>query len=318
MAGSLVKHDDAEKNGTQALWRNIRAMLDAEYPDAAIVAEWSCPKQAISGGFHMDFFLDFTENTGGYRSLFRDYKTDDGNLIVSADTSFFKKNGSHNIRRFLDEYLDNYGKTKDSGYISLVTGNHDTIRLRYNLEAAELALAYGFIFTMPGVPFLYYGDEIGMRYLNLPTKEGGYFRTGSRTPMQWNRGPNLGFSTAASDRLYLPVDSAPDAPVVEDAEADTASILHTVRALLKLRADNADLQAKPNLEIIHAEKDALPFVYKRGSFVIAINPGEKEAAVPHSFNAGEPLFTIGACSMEGGVFRTGNQSFGIWRVSPAS
>ncbi len=38
---------------------------------------------------------------------------------------------------------------------------------------------------MPGVPFLYYGDEIGMRYRALPGKEGGYVRTGSRTPMQW-------------------------------------------------------------------------------------------------------------------------------------
>ena len=58
---------------------------------------------------------------------------------------------------------------------------------------------------MPGVPFIYYGDEIGMRYLDVPTHEGGYHRTGSRTPMQWDAAqPNFGFSTADPESLYLP------------------------------------------------------------------------------------------------------------------
>ena len=55
------------------------------------------------------------------------------------------------------------------------------------LSQREIALAYCTLFAMPGVPFLYYGDEIGMRYRALPGKEGGYVRTGSRTPMQWVR-----------------------------------------------------------------------------------------------------------------------------------
>ena len=67
----------------------------------------------------------------------------------------------------------------------------------------ELKLAYSFLFTMPGNPFLYYGDEIGMRYQNLPTKEGGYTRTYSRTPMQWDNTENCGFSTAVAKDLYL-------------------------------------------------------------------------------------------------------------------
>ncbi len=57
------------------------------------------------------------------------------------------------------------------------------------------------IFTMPGAPFLYYGDEIGMRYRWLPTKEGGYHRTGSRTPMQWDNGRNMGFSSVIADQI---------------------------------------------------------------------------------------------------------------------
>ena len=60
--------------------------------------------------------------------------------------------------------------------------------------------------TMPGIPFVYYGDEIGMEYIpDMPSKEGGFTRTGSRTPMQWKKGKNAGFSDGAKELLYLPV-----------------------------------------------------------------------------------------------------------------
>ncbi|MCD8021917.1 MAG: glycosylase, partial [Lachnospiraceae bacterium] len=105
------------------------------------------------------------------------------------------KDGKGDITRFLNEYLPAYTATKDEGYYCLITCNHDTRRPKYSLDDDELKIAYTFLFTMPGVPFLYYGDEIGMRYLDVMTKEGGYARTSSRTPMQWDGGKNDGFST---------------------------------------------------------------------------------------------------------------------------
>lgn len=56
------------------------------------------------------------------------------------------------------------------------------------LTPDELKIAYAMLFTLPGAPFVYYGDEIGMRYLPLPG--GGYFRTGSAHPMQWDNSAN--------------------------------------------------------------------------------------------------------------------------------
>ena len=83
MADSLVKNDDEHKSATAAIWREIRDMLDKDYPEAALVSEWSNPQQAINGGgFHMDFYLDHWHN--GYNTLLRDYE---GN---EEDNSFFK------------------------------------------------------------------------------------------------------------------------------------------------------------------------------------------------------------------------------------
>ena len=49
MAGSLVKNDP-EGKGTMALWRKVRAFLDEEFPEAAIISEWGEPDKSLPGG----------------------------------------------------------------------------------------------------------------------------------------------------------------------------------------------------------------------------------------------------------------------------
>ena len=91
------------------------------------------------------------------------------------------------------------------------SGNHDMARISYQLDEEQLRLAYGFIYGFPGAPFLYYGDEIGMRYIpDMISVEGGYERTGSRTPMQWSKGVNGDFSSAPSRMLYMAMDPDTD------------------------------------------------------------------------------------------------------------
>ncbi|MDR0876667.1 MAG: hypothetical protein LBN21_01330 [Treponema sp.] len=325
MADSLVKWDDGNKSATGAVWRNIRQMLDAEYPEAAIVSEWSSPGQSLKAGFHADFLLD--HEGSGYKSLLRNYKVEltpgtvEPRVAPGSDNSYFKKEGGGDITRFLEQYMPWYESTKNDGYISLITGNHDTPRVSVNLDPAELALAYAVLFTLPGVPFLYYGDEIGMRYINnLPTKEGGYTRTGSRTPMQWTAnsgsGRNMGFSTADEKKLYLPVDPSPDAPNVASQEQNPASLLNTVKAILRLRRAEPDLQAKPNLEILFAQKGSRLFIYRRGGFILAVNPGVEKAEAAIQANAqigAKPVYAIGVCSLENGVCNMAGSSFGVWR-----
>ena len=147
-----------------------------------------------------------------------------------------------------------------------------------------------------------------MRYLDLPTKEGGYFRTGSRTPMQWDTGKNLGFSSADAKDLYLPVDPSLDAPTVAVQESDPDSLLNTVRALLHLRHAEKDLQADGDFEPLFAEKGR-PFVYRRGSLIAAVNPGLSSESVKLDSVTRSPFYTIGTADLNGNELTLGPSSF---------
>ena len=172
MAGSLVKND-LEGKGTIRLWQQVRKFLDAEFPDAAMVSEWGEPDKSLMGGFHMDFLLHF--GPSHYNDLFR------------CDEPFFSKRGKGDISEFVETYKTNYNKTAQKGLICIPSGNHDMDRLARRLQGDELKIAFAFLLSMPGAPFIYYGDEIGMRYVEgLKSVEGGYNRTGSRSPMQWD------------------------------------------------------------------------------------------------------------------------------------
>lgn len=286
MADSLVKNEDGEKPETCKVWKNVRAMLDEEYPEAALVSEWCNPKVSIGAGFHSDFYLD--HDTNGYRILFRDKNWETGEC-----KAVFGKNEKGDITKFLDEYLEDLKNTKGKGYISFITCNHDTPRMTRMFSELEAKIAYSFIFMMPGVPFLYYGDEIGMSYMEgLTSKEGGFSRTGTRTPMQWDNTKNHGFSTADESELYLPVDNGENAVTVEAAEKDPDSILNTLRKVIAIRHENPDLQSDGDFEVIYAVKEKYPFIFKRGSFIIAVNPTDKQQSAPFAFD-GKAVFEIG-------------------------
>ena len=307
MADSLVKNEDGEKPETCRIWKGIREMLDKDYPDAALISEWCNPKVAIGAGFHCDFYLDHDNN--GYRYLFRDKNWQTGEC-----KAVFGKNGKGDITKFLDEYLDDLNATKDKGYISFITCNHDTPRMTKMFSQQEAKLAYSFIFMMPGVPFLYYGDEIGMKFMDgLNSKEGGFSRTGTRTPMQWDNTANHGFSTADAKDLYLPVDTSENAPTVEDAEKDPDSILNTLRRVIAIRHENPDLQSDGEFEVIYAVKEKYPFIFKRGNFIIAVNPTEKEQKSPFAFD-GETVFAIGGYEKKGSYIVMQPQTLALIRI----
>ena len=277
MASSLIKLDEGNK-AVSKLWRGMRDWFDRDFPEAVLVAEWSDPRTAIKAGFHNDFMIHF--GTEAYTKLFRAEPARDVVLRKSGGHSFFSKEGRGNIREFLDVYLKHYRATRRQGFISLPSGNHDIGRLSHGRSEDEMKVAWAFLLTMPGIPYVYYGDEIGMRYLKNLSKEGGYGRTGARTPMQWDSSANAGFSKARANQLYLPVDPAKKRPTVAAQEGRADSLLQFVRGLIRLRAENAALQGEGDFIPVYAEAGKYPLVYLRrhGSqtILVALNPSERE------------------------------------------
>jgi maltose alpha-D-glucosyltransferase/alpha-amylase len=98
----------------------------------------------------------------------------------------------------------------------------------------RIELLNSLLFSFPGTPILYYGDEIGMGD-NIYLGD----RNGVRTPMQWSGDRNGGFSRATPARLYSPPIMDPvygyDAINVEAQQSDASSLLHWMRNMIALR-----------------------------------------------------------------------------------
>jgi alpha-glucosidase len=131
-----------------------------------------------------------------------------------------------------------------------VLSNHDLPRAasRYGRGEADdqAKIAMALLLTLRGTPFMYYGEEIGMRDIHLKRKEildppGKKYwpiykgRDGCRAPMQWDASMNAGFSSSGSPWLPL----HPDFPQrnVAAQQADPDSLFHITQALLHLRKE---------------------------------------------------------------------------------
>ena len=283
MAGSLVKNDEDGK-GTIKLWQNVREFLNKEFPDAAMVSEWGEPDKSLQGGFHMDFLLHF--GPSHYNDLFR------------CEEPYFSGRGKGDVSEFVQKYIENYEKSEKKGLICIPSGNHDMDRLARSLHGDELKVAFAFLLSMPGAPFIYYGDEIGMRYVEgLKSVEGGYNRTGSRSPMQWDGTTNAGFSSAPKDKLYIKLDESADRPTVEAQLADKDSLYYEVKKLIQIRQSTPALQSKGEITFVYAEKNEYPFAYIRSNgderILVIINPSGKEASFAGDIVVKEVLYSFG-------------------------
>jgi maltose alpha-D-glucosyltransferase/alpha-amylase len=101
-------------------------------------------------------------------------------------------------------------------------------------DQRKILLAYSLLFSLPGSPVIYYGDEIGMGdNIWLPD------RNGVRTPMQWDNTHNAGFSTAEPERLYSPVifqaGYNAESVNVTDQRGNPGSLWNQIRKMIRIR-----------------------------------------------------------------------------------
>lgn len=288
MAGSLVKNDEDGK-GTIALWQNVRAFLDEEYPEAAMVSEWGEPRRSLAGGFHMDFLLHFGESH--YNDLFR------------CGKPFF--GGKGDASAFVAKYTDSYERSQRRGLICIPSGNHDMDRLARHIKGDARKLAFAFLLSMPGAPYIYYGDEIGMNYVEgLRSVEGGYERTGSRSPMQWDSSANAGFSSAPAEKLYIPIDPDPERPTAEAQMKDADSLRSEVKKLIGVRQAHQALQSLGEIEFVCDGAPGKPLAYIRSSgderILVIVNPTDNTADITVNGTPGETVYSFGGAPVISG------------------
>lgn len=317
MAFSLIKDDRDRARGRAAsteVWREIREWLDVTYPAAVIVPEGNEPRTGAPLAFHADFFLVIHEE---HASLFDNHFA--GELpFHERREPFFDAAGAGSLEAFIDGW--NHAKrVDDARSVIMSTADHDFNRLCCGPRTAEqLGAALTFLFTWGSVPCLYYGDEIGMRYVpGLPDVEGaicnpGYNRAGCRTPMQWDDGPNAGFSTADPSALYLPIDPDTCRPTVATQEADLDSTLRLVRRLTSLRRTTTALRTRATIEVLHA---GYPFVYVRGgSHVVVVNPRRELATLTTNHLAGATALLEHGLRITGNIVEADGFAYGIYTI----
>ncbi|MBK1438438.1 alpha-amylase family protein [Parapedobacter sp. ISTM3] len=126
-------------------------------------------------------------------------------------------------------------------------------------NGSRIKLAMSLLFTLPGIPVIRYGEEIGMGDdLNLPE------RRSVRTAMQWANQPNGGFSDAAPNYpLIRKGEFAYDRVNVADQLTDATSLLNVVKTMICIRQDKADLFGSGSFTLLRSSNDAvLAFGYR--------------------------------------------------------
>ena len=289
MAGWLVKHDP-DQEGTIKVWQQILNDVKMEYPESAFVSEWNNPVNSLRAGFDMDFLL---------QDEFNPYNS----LLARVEKPYFQFNEEKkDAKVFFEHFKEVYQAAQENNkFVSLISGNHDTKRIAAFLTQEELKFYYTFMYTMPNIPFMYYGDEIGMKFLeNVTSVEGGYKRTGSRSPMQWDETKNAGFSKAK--KLYIPINPDRKGISVKEESEDPDSLYEFIKTILSFKHAHVALDNDADFELIRTTGYA-PLVYVRKKYteklLIAINPSSKKYNISYEAEFhGNALFSIGEATID--------------------
>ncbi|MDA0289396.1 MAG: maltose alpha-D-glucosyltransferase [Actinomycetota bacterium] len=272
---------------THEFLRNFRAFIDEEFPGRVLIAEanqWPKEVAAYLGTnedpeCHMAF--DFPIMPRIFYAL-RSQQTASLNEVLSETTEvptgaawgvFLRNHDELTLEMVTDEEKQAlYGWYAYDPRMRVNVGIRRRLAPLLDNSRKELELAHGLLLSLPGSPFLYYGDEIGMGD-NIWLED----RDSSRTPMQWTPDRNAGFSATDPGKLYLPVVQSLVYHYafsnVETQLAQQASLLHWVRNLVHLRKEHPVLGVG-SLRIVPSDNpSALAFV--RDMRAEDCRPGER-------------------------------------------
>jgi alpha-glucosidase len=187
------------------------------------------------------------------------------------------------VHRLVTEYEE---ALPPGGWPNWVLGNHDQSRLATRIGDAQARNAAMLLLTLRGTPTIYYGEELGMRDVEIPTERQvdpagkvipGMNRDPERTPMQWEPGPGAGFTTGEP---WLPIGPDVEQVNVATQRDDPGSMYTLYRRLLTLRRQEPAL-SRGDYERLWLTNDVLAWIRTDGThrFLVAINFAAAPATV---------------------------------------
>jgi maltose alpha-D-glucosyltransferase/alpha-amylase len=232
---------------THNVLKIIRHEVERRNPRCVLIAEANQPVEDAVGYFgdgdecHMAFnfplmprlFMALAQQD---RSPVVDVLSATSNIPANCQWALFLRNHDELTLEMVDE--------KEREYIWRIYATHRRLRINLGIrrrlapllsgDRRRIELMNGILFSLPGTPIVYYGDEIGMG--DNPFLGD---RDAVRTPMQWSSDKNAGFSRADGIALYLPPISDPllgyHAVNVETQRTMRSSLLNWMRWLIRVR-----------------------------------------------------------------------------------
>ncbi|PYL76447.1 MAG: maltose alpha-D-glucosyltransferase [Verrucomicrobia bacterium] len=249
---------------THVYLKNLRAHIDAHFSGRMLLAEanqWPEDAVAYFGNgdeSHMNFHFPLMPR------MFMALQMEDRFPIIDIleQTPAIPDNCQWAMfLRNHDELTLEMVTDEERDYMWRVYANDPTARINLGIRRRlapllvnsrrKIELLNILLFSMPGTPVLYYGDEIGMGdnfYLGD--------RNGCRTPMQWSADRNAGFSKANPQQLYLPITIDPEyhyeAINVENQQKNLSSLLWWMRRVIAMRK-NYKAFSRGSLEFLFPE-----------------------------------------------------------------
>ena len=183
--------------------------------------------------------------------------------------------------------IDSYEAQLPKGaWPNWVLGSHDMPRIASRAGPAQAGVAAMLLLTLRGTPTMYQGDEIGIEDVPVPEemvqdpvgkRAPGFGRDPQRTPMQWDAGPNAGFSSA---RPWLPIAEDYRTRRVASQRENKASLLSLYRRLITLRRSEPALMTGAYTPV-PADRDLIAYLrsHEGRRFLVVLNLGAGDVSL---------------------------------------
>ena len=285
---------DAPDQDPYDFLREFRVYLSWRQGDAVMLAEANIAPDEVDeylgDGDKLQMLFNFWANqhlflalaTGDARPIVRAYGDLQDMPSIAQWANFLRNHDELDLGRLSDEDRERVfaALAPDENMRLFGRGIRRRLASMLNGDRRRIELAFSLMLTLPGTPVFWYGEEIGMgEDLSLDGRDS------VRTPMQWSRHANAGFSRADREALVRPVlDSGPYAYQrvnVEDQRKDPGSLLAWLERALRTRREAPEI-GWGRCEFLDVSADAVlahRCVHGNGSVLAVHNLSDAEQAV---------------------------------------